>query len=38
MDFNKINNNLVDYYSELFTNEFLIKYGYYSYKKIKRVN
>lgn len=36
MDFNKINNNLVDYYSELFTNEFLIKYGYYSYKKNKK--
>lgn len=36
MDFNKINNNLVDYYSELFTNEFLIKYGYYSYRKNKK--
>lgn len=36
MDFNKINNNLVDYYSELFTDEFLVKYGYYSYRKNRK--
>ncbi len=35
MDFRGINDNLNTYYDELFTNEYLIKYGYYSYKKSK---
>lgn len=33
MDFTDINNILTEYYNELFTNEYLLKYGYYSYKK-----
>lgn len=37
MDFRGINDNLNTYYDELFTNEYLIKYGYYSYKKSKNV-